>query len=154
MAFDPRRWSAGRLLASWGVYWSGLAVATLTRPAIAIWKATQTAEGHGSVSASIDNGLAHLSVIREGVTTYDASASLLAIALWVAGPPLLMWALWLASRPRSRTAEAAVAEASAASEVGTPLGRPALEAPAQPFGAEFERAAREREHARVRDRGR
>ena len=45
---------------------------------------------HGSISASLQNTLLQLTVAKDNVPLWTGSASLGVIALWVAGPPLLL----------------------------------------------------------------
>ena len=75
-----RRWGPRELVASWVVYWTILLVVALW-PAIMGWWRIQNTTGHGSVS---------LSLSWEGLRT----------AWWIAGPPLLMWLVWVRTRPK------------------------------------------------------
>ena len=99
MAFALGRWRPRHLLLGWGIYWALLAFFTLGSGAAAIWRMTRP-DRHGSVSASFDDGVLRVSVIGDGITAWSGSADLGTIALWIAGPPLLLWLAWLASRPR------------------------------------------------------
>jgi hypothetical protein len=99
MAFGLGRWRPRHLLMGWGIYWALLACFTLGSGALAVWRMTRP-DRHGSVSASFDDGLLRVSVIGDGVTAWSGSADLGTLALWIAGPPLLLWLAWLASRPR------------------------------------------------------
>jgi hypothetical protein len=49
-----------------------------------------------------------LNVLKGGASTYSGSMHLLPLALLVAGPPLLLWILWFASRSRRGTPDAAL----------------------------------------------
>ena len=93
------RWRPRHLFLSWAAYWIlllGVAVA----PALpAIWRATRP-NAHGEISASVTNGVLTAVVKQAGATTWTGSISFLAAALWVAIPPLVLWALWLGTRPR------------------------------------------------------
>ena len=75
---------------------------------MAIWRMSQGPDGHGSVSASYGEGAFHLNVTVEGATAFAGSARLRAIALWVAGPPLALWLLWLWRRPDRAVASPSV----------------------------------------------
>ncbi len=116
--FFLRRWGHRQLLTSWLVYWAGL-LGVLAGPAFAEWWRLQRADAHGSVSVNV-------------------TAGALEMALWLAGPPLVIGLLWLAVRP--------------------PRGAAAKEAPPRPLAegssvdeaALWERQRRERE-ARQRD---
>jgi hypothetical protein len=99
MAFSLGRWRPRHLLLAWVAYWLVL-LATVMRPALLnVMSALTAPDGHGSISASMANGVASLSVKADALV-WTGSASLTSIALWIAGPPLLLWALWVAARPR------------------------------------------------------
>jgi hypothetical protein len=92
-----RRWQAKHLLLSWAVYWVVLALVAL-RPALTlVARALGGPEGHGSISADVSNGVANLNVAFEG-QRWTGSTSLTSLALWIAGPPLLLWLVWLVTR--------------------------------------------------------
>jgi len=100
------RWRPRHLLAAWGVYWATLAVVVLGRPAQLAWRLANGPEGHGTASAGFENAVLHLRIADDAGHAWAGTAHLLTIALWVAGPPLLLWLLWLALRPRSAMREA------------------------------------------------
>ena len=103
-----RSWSAGKLFASWIGYWI-LLIAIGLGPAMgAIWRATRAAPGTGSVNVSFGDGAFSLNVIRAGGTLYSGSIHLLPLTLLVAGPPLVLWLLWFASRSKRDNPDAAV----------------------------------------------
>jgi hypothetical protein len=92
-----RRWRAKHLLLAWVLYWIVLVVVAL-RPAIAmILRAINAPKGLGSISASVADGMATLTVLATG-QTWTGTASLTSLALWLAGPPLLLWLVWLVTR--------------------------------------------------------
>jgi hypothetical protein len=95
-----RRWRTRDLFLSWGVYWAVLALVTLGPAARAIWRATHMPEGQGSVGVNFGNWVFNLTVGVGGSTVYTGSIHMLALALWFAGPPLLIWLAWIAARPR------------------------------------------------------
>lgn len=93
------------LFAAWIAYWTVLGATTLGPAVVAIWRASRAPEGQGSVSANFGGGAFNLTVSSFGRQTYAGSIHLLALALWVAGPPLLAWLAWVflsRERPRSR----------------------------------------------------
>lgn len=96
----PARWRSNHLLAAWGAYWVGLAAVTLTPVILAIVRATSAGPGKASVSASLDGSLLTIVVTEAGRQTLTAAAHALPIALWVAGPPLALYALWAYARSR------------------------------------------------------
>jgi hypothetical protein len=72
-----------------------LAAVKLTPAAVAIWHAVHGPEnGKNNVSVSFSNFVLNLIVSEQGKTTWTGSAHLGAIALWVAGVPLLLWLVW------------------------------------------------------------
>jgi len=79
------------LLGLWGTYWALLAGLTLGPLALAILRATRGPEGGSSVTGNFSNTALSAIVTRQGQVTYSASVHLLTAALWIAGPPLLIW---------------------------------------------------------------
>lgn len=108
MALSFRRWGARHLLLAWLVYWALLAVVGLGRALLAIRSATSGPDGHGSVSANFGDGRFQLTVVENGITTYSGSIGLLAAVLWIVGPPLVLWLMWLVTRPRRDAVAAGV----------------------------------------------
>lgn len=97
----PERRSLKGLIGGWVAYWA-VAAAVKLGPAIAvIYGATQGSEGKGSFSINFGDGALTLTVIENGATTYTGSASLLEVAAWVAGPPLLWWIVWAMRRRKA-----------------------------------------------------
>lgn len=98
MAFSIRRMGVGHLLGAWGAYWVGLAGITLGPFALRMWELTRPGV-HGSASLSIGDAGVSLIALKDNVTVWSGVAPLLEVALWIAGPPLLLWLAWLALRP-------------------------------------------------------
>jgi hypothetical protein len=86
------------LLAAWAIWWIVLLL-RLTPAVVAVWKATRAAPGEGNVRLSIDNGIIDLVATIRGQTVWSGSTSFLSIVLLVAGPPLVMWVVWMAVKP-------------------------------------------------------
>ena len=78
---SARRWRASHLFGSWIVYWILLLLVSAGRPLLRIWQLKRS-NAHGAVNISY-------------------SGSPLQAALWLAGPPLLLFLLWLATRTRA-----------------------------------------------------
>ena len=76
-----RQWRARHLFRSWVAYWVALLGVVAWRPLLEYWRISHSATGHGSVG-------------------YSFSGSMLSMALWIAGPPLVLFVLWLATRTR------------------------------------------------------
>jgi hypothetical protein len=85
-----RRWRPRHLLASWIVYWVLLVAITLGKAILAAWRVTHLPDGHGNISAGFSDGVFNLVIAESGKTVWQGSASLLSIALLVAGPPLVL----------------------------------------------------------------
>jgi len=98
------RRSIRALIGGWTAYWAVIAAVKLGPAAAAIYRATRGPEGQGSFSLNFGNGAFTLTVIERGVTTFTGTASLLSIALWVAGPPLVWWIVWAMKRKKERPA--------------------------------------------------
>ena len=99
MAFSLSRWRPRHLLLAWVAYWLVLLV-TLLRPALLhVLTAVSAPDGHGTINASVTDGMFNLAVKSDAVA-WSGSASFTSIALWIAGPPLLLWAIWVATRSR------------------------------------------------------
>ena len=92
-----RRWRAKHLLAAWIVYWVALIVVSLHSALAAIARALAAPRSTASIGASVENGNLVLKVTTSG-EIWTGTTSLTAMALWFAGPPLLLFLLWLATR--------------------------------------------------------
>jgi len=114
MELSLRRWKPGQLLLGWAAYWAGLVGVTLSPAIGATWRATHLPEGHGSVSASFGNATLSYTVIEDGVKTWVGTTSVTTALLWVVGPPLLLWLVWLIVRQRPDSGLRSVASGSPA----------------------------------------
>jgi hypothetical protein len=103
---DVRRWSVRQLVGASAAYWTALAATTLAPFARIALPLTQRSGEHGTVTASFGSGGFNLSVLQDGIAVYTASAPLPLIAFWIAGPPLVLWLVWLALRPSRDAASA------------------------------------------------
>jgi hypothetical protein len=74
-----RTWRVRHLVGSWIAYWVVLLLVSLREP-IRKYIDIQRSGGAGSVSASVSGDAMTL--------------------LWIVGPPLLLFVLWLAARPK------------------------------------------------------
>ena len=126
MELSLRRWKPGQLLIGWATYWAGLIGATMSPAIAASWRATRLPEGHGSIAAGFDNGTLHYTVIEDGVKTWVGTTSMTTALLWVVGPPLLLWLVWLIVRERPANERRSVAGG-----VSTPGALPEGSAPAE-----------------------
>ena len=77
-----RQWQARHLFRSWVVYWAALLAVIAWRPLLEYWRISRSATKHGTVSVGYSGGM-------------------LPMALWIAGPPLVMFLIWLATRSRA-----------------------------------------------------
>lgn len=114
MELSLRRWKPGQLLASWGAYWAGLVAVGLGPGLLASWRATRLPDGHGTIQAGFDKGMLSLSVLEQGVKTFDATTAFSTAMLWVIGPPLALWVMWLIVRRRHGDTQRAVGGTAAA----------------------------------------
>ena len=106
MAFSIRRWGVGSLLGAWAGYWVVLGAVTLAPFAKWIWDINRIPGQHGSAALSAGDAGVTLTAIKDGVTVYTGVAPLTDLAFWIAGPPLVLWLIWLVLRPSRREAEA------------------------------------------------
>jgi hypothetical protein len=95
-----RRMRAWHLLVGWGVYWTALVVVGLGPGLLAAWRVTDP-QGHGAINGSMGDGVLRLTVSDATSTLWTGAASVATLMLWIAGPPLVLWLVWLLSRPRS-----------------------------------------------------
>ncbi|MGH7712843.1 MAG: hypothetical protein ACREOG_16250 [Gemmatimonadaceae bacterium] len=96
--FSLRRWRPRHLLLAWTTYWLGLGLVALGPAVPAVMRATRASDG-GSISASMGDGGIVVSVVHQGATLWSGTASLTALVLWIAGPPVALWLAWLMRRP-------------------------------------------------------
>jgi hypothetical protein len=98
-----RRWTSRGLFWSWLAYWAVLIVVKLGPAIAAIWRATHAPAGQGTVSANFSNGVLSVVITQAGRTLWSGSNHLLALAAWIAGPPLLLWLIWATQRTRAQS---------------------------------------------------
>lgn len=104
MRLSFRRWRPRHLLLAWSAYWVGLVLVKLGPAIVAGWRLSQQAGGHGSVNASMTDGILSANIIEGGHTTWAGSISVLTLAFLAAVPPLLLWLAWLADSSRTNHA--------------------------------------------------
>ena len=97
MAFSLSRWKATHLLGAWVVYWIALVFVKLGPGIASALRVINGPKDHGSINVSMNDGTFVAKVIGDGVQ-WTGSASLMSIVLWLCGPPLLLWLLWLVTR--------------------------------------------------------
>ena len=100
-----RRFRVRNLLLGWTAYWLALVVVGLSPAIIAIQRLASLGPGRGNVNAGISESGMYATVVQDGVTTYNGSISLLGVALLVAGPPLVMWAVFVLATARTNDAD-------------------------------------------------
>ena len=100
-----RRFRVRNLLFSWTAYWLALIVVGLSPAIVAIRRVASVGPGRGHINAGISDTGMYATVIQDGVTTYNGSISLLAVALLVALPPLIMWAIFVLAAARTNDAD-------------------------------------------------
>jgi hypothetical protein len=99
-----RRWRASHLFLAWGTWWAGLALVTLT-PAIRAANRLAGPGQHGTASVGYADGTLSMKITDVGQTLWSSAIDIGTLALWFAGPPLLLWLLWFATRPRRHSPE-------------------------------------------------
>ena len=100
MWLSLRHWRPRHLLLAWLAYWI-LALLIALRSALGpILRVTGDPNAHGSINAGFTNGVFTLAVSDATGVIWQGSASITSIVLWAAGPPLLLFLLWLSVRPR------------------------------------------------------
>jgi len=100
------RWRPRHLLFAWITYWVVLLLAALGPAIVAALPVIGDEKGHGSINASFGSAGFSLTVLRGSTTVWQGEASVLSIALWLAGPPLLLWLAWMWRRARETSARA------------------------------------------------
>ena len=98
-----RRWRATHLLGAWILYWVALAAVVLWRPALVAWRISRLPAGHSNAGLSFGDGGFDLKMVADGATAYQGRASYGEVVLWLVVPPLLLFLVWLALRPRPGT---------------------------------------------------
>ena len=93
-----RGWRSRHLVAAWVAYWAALLIAALGSAIPVAWRVR---DSHGSFTAGINDGLASVSIASGGTTLWSGAVDVGTAVLWIAGPPLLLWLVWLISRPRT-----------------------------------------------------
>jgi len=91
------RWKARHLLGAWAVYWIGLVAVKLGAGIVAALRVMNAANEHGNINVSMNDGVLSSTVVGDAVH-WSGSASVMSIVLWLCGPPLLLWLLWLVTR--------------------------------------------------------
>ena len=100
--FSLERWRPRHLLGAWVAYWAGLVTIKLGSAIATIVRVTGDEASKGSAAAGFGDNAFTLSITEAGRTVYSGQASFASVAMWVAGPPLLLWLAWLLTRPRRR----------------------------------------------------
>lgn len=104
MKLSLRSWRPRHLLAAWCAYWAGLALVTLWPAIAAGWRMSQQAHGKGSVVGGFGNGVLNATIVDAGKTTWAGSITVVHLALLIAGPPLVLWLIWLMRASRTNNA--------------------------------------------------
>jgi len=99
MAFSIKRWGVGTLFGAWAGYWVALGAVSLAPFLKWVWDVNRIPGAHGSASLTAGDAGVVLTAIKDGVTVYTGVAPLTDVALWIAGPPLVLWLVWLVLRP-------------------------------------------------------
>ncbi len=99
MRFDAlRRWGPWHLLAASMTYWVVLGIVVLGSPVVRIWRLTHDPGRHGSASAGFRDNVVWATIVENRTTVWAASVHMITLTLWLVGPPLLLYFLWLHGR--------------------------------------------------------
>src|SRR4051812_46431290 len=104
MKFSSRRWRPRHLWVAWLVYWAGLSLVKLGPAITALVRMSRDPNSHGTASAGFANDMLSLTVTHAGAPGYTGSISLFSLVLLVAGPPLVIWLVWLVMVSRTNNA--------------------------------------------------
>jgi hypothetical protein len=99
-----RRWRPSHLLLAWTTYWAGLAVVGLGGALRAANRLAGPGQ-HGNASLGFGDGAFKVTITSGTETLWNGAVSATTLALWLAGPPLLLWVVWLATRPHQHAAD-------------------------------------------------
>ena len=95
-----RRWRAAHLLRAWILYWVALAAVVLWRPALVAMRLSKAPQGHANAGLSFGDGAFDLKMTVDNAPAYHGHATYGEVVLWLVVPPLLLFLVWLALRPR------------------------------------------------------
>lgn len=95
-----RRWRPVHLLGAWAAYWLALVVVAVIPPLLAHLQIPQGPGEHESINLGFSDGVFSASVKYFDAVKWSGSIHFLSLALLVAGPPLALFAVWLAARRR------------------------------------------------------
>jgi hypothetical protein len=95
------------LVGIWGAYWLVLAAFVITPIVLAVRRASSAPPDQANAGVNFGNAGLSVTVVAQGQTLYSMSVSLIAMALWIAGPPLLAWLIVAAASRRAERREAA-----------------------------------------------
>jgi hypothetical protein len=108
-----RAWRPAQLFTAWSVYWAGLLTFSLREVIAAGFNATQNG---GAITGGLSGSRVSVTVTQKAAETLEWSAGSAEMALWVAVPPLLLWAAWLIATRRT-------ADTTASSHPSASLGQ-------------------------------
>lgn len=91
MGFSLSSWRRRLLLLACGCYWTALTLILLGPPVIAGWRVTRPDAGHGVINGSLDGTTLRIAMSSSHTAPWSGSIGLWTLALWIAGPPLVLW---------------------------------------------------------------
>jgi hypothetical protein len=98
------RWRQRFVVLGCAIYATVVTLITFAPALLAGWRISRPDAGHGVISVSADNTLMlHITMTSKHTPNWSGSINLGVLLLWLLGPPLLLWVIWLAGNP-SRTA--------------------------------------------------
>jgi hypothetical protein len=109
MATLFRNWRLRHVMLAWAAYWFTLALVVLPTPIRMARRLARLPDGHGDIAFDAGSEGFHIAMSQDGVPVWSASLHLTTLALWLAGPPLVIWAIWFVRRGQARAAPDALA---------------------------------------------
>jgi len=95
-----RRWRPIHLVSTWIAYWVVLLAVAVIPPLLAFLRIPRGPGEHSSINVGFGDGMFTASVKYFDAVKWSGSIHFLPLALLIAGPPLALFAAWLAARRR------------------------------------------------------
>lgn len=111
------------LVVAWCAYWTALALATVGPGVAAAAILDRFKDNLTDLTVNLGTGGIIVTLTRASAPIWDLTATIPELALWLAGPPLVLWGLWLARGVRARVAAGTTAVALEAGEMPTVAAR-------------------------------
>lgn len=100
MRLSPRHWTATQLFGAWIAYWAVLLAIFLRTPLSLFREIRALPPGRASSTLGFGDQGFNGQVVIDHVTRWQSHVSFGAVGAWLLVPPLVLWVLWIAMRPR------------------------------------------------------